>query len=720
MISVPRLRSPHQSSSGTLRLVVELTVAGMLVVVVALAFTPVFAGGAAVPLVLAAGLPVVLTAGLTTARRPPRLAAGLAAWVLLAALAAYESPARLASVAGGLRDGAQRLLTTALPADARGDELTVVLFLVWAASTAGCELVLRRRRSVLPVLPPVLLLGAALVAGAGGRSVPAAVPALAVAGVATFAMLRSTWRADRDRSRLIVGLAVVAGVAVVAAAAGPHVPGAGARSRYDPRSAYDPVVARPAVSPLVGFATSLTAPAETVFSVRAAPGIGQWRLTALDLFDGQLWTSAAAFRRAGRFLPGDPDVKVATEDVEQEVSVDRLEGYFLPAADRPAEISVAGLGVDPASGTLLVPRDRPTPRRYTLVSKLARATPVELRLAEAVALDETGARLPPIPLSLRQLAEQVTSGSPSAFGKMAALQQHFRGGGFTYDATPQAPSGHSLFHISELMSKRRGTAEQYASAFAVLALSLGYEARVAAGYRSGQRDQATSTYRVRATDLHAWPEVRFRSVGWVSFEPSPLDQRAEKPEQELPAPLPAVEQAVRDELSATGPGAGGEGNRQRSPRQGQDDGTPWLLVAAVVALGLALLLPLATLVAKARRRRRWRRARSPRALVVGAWNEAVDRLRESRVRVSEAMTAEEVVDAAARSLGPASPAALRPLAGAADSALFASQDPDGRVAETAWGWAREVATELRRDVSWWRRPALALNPSPLLPRRGGG
>lgn len=713
----------HQRLPGTRRLswttlgpVVELAVAGFVVAVVAIGFTPVFARGGLLPLVLAAVFPVVLTAGLTRARRQLRIMVGFAAWAPMAALAAYGSVVRLTALAGGLRDGAQRLLTTALPADARGDELTVVLFLVWAASTAACELVLRRRQGLLPVLPPVLLLITALVAGAGGRPLPPAVPAVAVAGLATFAMLRSTWRTGRDHSRLIVGAAVAAAVAVVASAAGPRFPGAGARSRYDPREAHDPVVARPAISPLVGFAASLAVPAETVFSARAAPGIEQWRLTALDRFDGQLWTSAAAFRRAGRVLPGDPEVKVATDVVEQEVTLDHLEGYFLPAADRPTEISVTGLGVDPASATLLVPQDRPVPGRYTVVSNLARRTPVELRLAEAVALEETGASPPSIPTPLRELAEQVTADSPSAFGKMAALQQHFRGGDYTYDATQEAPSGHSLFHISELVAKRRGTAEQYASAFAALALALGYEARVAVGYRAGERDEATATYRVRNTDLHAWPEVRFKGVGWVPFEPSPLGRLAEKADQDLPAPLPSVEQAVRDELSGGG-GAGGDRNRQAAPRQDQDAATPWFVVVAFVALGLALLVPPAILAAKARRRRRWRRAGSPSARVVGAWNEAVDRLRERRVPLSGAMTADEVVDTAARLLGPASPAALRPLAAAADSALFGSRQPDRQVADAAWSWAREVAGELKGSASWWRRPVFALNPLPLLPLR---
>ena len=701
---------PAESRSA-MRSVVEVVAVGLVVMVAGLAFVPVFAGGALLVLLLAAAVPVVVTLALARARRPARLVAGLVAWTVVTAVAAYGSPGDVASLLGGLRDGVQRLFTTALPADAGGDELAVVLFLVGAASTAGCELALGRRQGLLPVVPPVLLLGAALVAGAGGRTVPTAVPGLTAAGVATFALLRSTWRAGRAHERMLVGVGVAAGVAVVAVAAGPRLPGAGARSRYDPRTAYDPVVPRPAVSPLVGFADSFAPSGDTVFWVRAGPGAEQWRLTTLDHFDGQLWTSAAAFRRAGRVLPGDPEVRVATEDLDQEVTIDRLEGYFLPAADRPAEVSVPGLGVDPASGTLLVPRDRSTPRRYRVVSKLARRGPVQLRLAEAVTPDEGDAAAPQLPPPLQQLAEQATRDSPS---KMAALQQHFRGTGFTYDATPQAPSGHSLFHISELVSERRGTAEQYASAFAVLARSLGYESRVAVGYRPGERDEATSTYRVRSTDLHAWPEVHFKDIGWVPFEPSPLGQLAGPAEDQVPTPLPAVEQAVRDELSDKGAGPRGGRDRDRPDRPSQADRGPrWLLVATMALAVLALCAPLALVGAKAIRRRRWRRVRSPAGRVLGAWNEVVDRLTERRVRVSPAMTADEVV-VASTSLVPATSPLLRSLSLPADTALYAGTDVGPDLADAAWSWAREAAAELHRGVPWWQRLRASLSPAPLL------
>ena len=703
--------------SGELaRPVAALPALGLALVAAAVGFTPAFAGrGAVIPTIVAAALPVAITVALHRSSPLPRLAGGLAAWAVLAAFGAYGSLGALPSLAGGLRDGASRLLTSSVPVETRGDELAFVLFLIWGAAAAACELD-RRRAGLAPALPVLALLAAALVGGAGSRPVPMVVPVLVAAALGGYAMLRAGFSTPGgvSRNRLLTGTAVVAGVAVAAAAVGPRLPGARARPRFDPRTATDPLVTRPAVSPLASLSASLSGAPETLFAAKAPPGGHQWRLTVLDRFDGQLWRSTASFRRAGRELPPESDLEVATTRLEQEVKLERLQGFFLPAAPRPVEVSEVGLGVDPEAGTLLVPRDRPVPRSYKVVSVVPRLDPVQLRLAAAAPARDSEVRAAAIPDSLRKVADQVTESSDSAFGKLAALQQHFRTGGFSYDAGPEAPSGHSLFHIGQLLNNRRGTAEQYASAFAVLALSLGYEARVAVGFRSNQFDPRTSTYTVRSTDAHAWPEVHFEGVGWVPFEPSPLEQSAAPDRETRPRDLP-VEAAVRDEVADQAqPRPPGE---QRGPDAGEDGRssaqTVMLLVGALV-LPLLVTAQVAVVVAKARRRWRRRSSPTPAGRVVGAWQESVDRLRERRLRVTPTMTSAEVVTSVTDSLGPSAPRALRSLAVVLDSTLFGHGSVGPQAADAAWSWADEVTAGLRYGLSPWARLRLLLSPSPLL------
>jgi hypothetical protein len=74
--------------------------------------------------------------------------------------------------------------------------------------------------------------------------------------------------------------------------------------------------------------------------------------------------------------------------------------------------------------------------------------------------------------------------------------------------------------IEQFLRERRGSAEQFASAFAVMARSLGIPARVVAGFLPGELGP-DGHYHVRRADTHAWAEVWFEGAGWVPFDPSP-------------------------------------------------------------------------------------------------------------------------------------------------------------------------------------------------------
>ena len=68
---------------------------------------------------------------------------------------------------------------------------------------------------------------------------------------------------------------------------------------------------------------------------------------------------------------------------------------------------------------------------------------------------------------------------------------------------------------------------QFASTMAVMARTLGIPARVAVGFAPGEK-LAKGGYLVGAHDAHAWPELYFQGVGWVRFEPTPLDRLAHR------------------------------------------------------------------------------------------------------------------------------------------------------------------------------------------------
>ena len=197
---------------------------------------------------------------------------------------------------------------------------------------------------------------------------------------------------------------------------------------------------------------------------------------------------------------------------------------------------------------------------------------------------------------------------------------------------------------------------QFASAYAVMARTLGIPARVAVGFTPGARD-ANGTFHVSSHDAHAWPEIYLTGVGWTHlFDPTPSRQGV------APAPggsdLPndadvatPVTQAPTPSTAAppTQPSRGGTGGTaptaaadacdadRRADRDGtvDDDGLgPWLIVVLVLALFAVLVLAYvgAVLLAKHRRRARRRDADDPALVVAGAWDEALDRLREADAR----------------------------------------------------------------------------------------
>ena len=169
-------------------------------------------------------------------------------------------------------------------------------------------------------------------------------------------------------------------------------------------------------------------------------------------------------------------------------------------------------------------------------------TAVELELeAEQLAaspssageVDSTFRDLPgDFPAMVSNLAIEVTREHPSTYEKAVALQEWFREeGGFRYslDNVPQGNGPDELVQfLTEGENGRVGYCEQFASAMAAMARSLGIPARVAVGFLTPQEIEP-GTYEYSSFDMHAWPELYFTGAGWVRFEPTPASRASGVP-----------------------------------------------------------------------------------------------------------------------------------------------------------------------------------------------
>jgi protein-glutamine gamma-glutamyltransferase len=72
-----------------------------------------------------------------------------------------------------------------------------------------------------------------------------------------------------------------------------------------------------------------------------------------------------------------------------------------------------------------------------------------------------------------------------------------------------------------LFNRKEGHCEYFASAMAVMLRTLRIPSRVVNGFRTGEFNDLTAQYVIRASNAHSWVEVYFPGYGWVSFDPTP-------------------------------------------------------------------------------------------------------------------------------------------------------------------------------------------------------
>ena len=120
-------------------------------------------------------------------------------------------------------------------------------------------------------------------------------------------------------------------------------------------------------------------------------------------------------------------------------------------------------------------------------------------------------------LRVKELAESITAGAESDYGKAAAIVEFFRKGDYIYD-TDFTTNDRSPDNF--IFGTKRGACIAYATAMTLMCRELGMTARYCEGFLI-QRNEANGGYwYVTTADSHAFTQVWIDGYGWTCFDPT--------------------------------------------------------------------------------------------------------------------------------------------------------------------------------------------------------
>ncbi len=465
-------------------------------------------------------------------------------------------------------------------------------------------------------------------------------------------------------------------------------------------------------SPLAGFRHyTKQVTDELLFTVSGLQVGDTIRLATLDTFTGKLWNvtgpessanGSGSFELVGRQLP-EPSLITPVKRDNVTFTIEEYDDVWLPSIGYPTDLTfTAGdaenetdsLRYNASTGTAVLTSGLRKGDTYTIDADEQLVIPVEdLADAKIASIDLPSVDGSPDIVTVRAGEYAGSASTPVAqleAIRLALVDNGFLSHGRASDSVPSR-AGHGADRISELFERTQmvGDQEQYASAYALMARSLGYPARVVMGFAPEVIEGQSSTP-VTGDDVTVWTEVAFADIGWVAFNATP--DETDIPQDQVPKPQSEPQPQVRQP-----PRADNDDEDLLSPVELEktddtDKALGFLLPGWVWVVGLSILIPAAlffgTLLiigAIKTRRARKRRTEGPgHDRVAGAWRELTDRYSELGYSVPSRLTRVLVADRLESQVQAAEPLRLRGLAVATDEAVFSGQDIGEERSEAVW------------------------------------
>jgi transglutaminase-like putative cysteine protease len=492
-----------------------------------------------------------------------------------------------------------------------------------------------------------------------------------------------------------------------------------------------------ALNPFISLRTRLTSQEDVPMFKARSTRREPWRLMTYDRFDGTDFAPSSDPRsNLVEFqgpIAGEQDPDLPVTQVTQDVEIQELGSFWLPAVIVPARVD-AGRRVlaNQKFASLTINQRLRKGFSYTVVSQVAEIKaddldgPVDYRdYPQLRPYLDTGNLDREVSERAERLVAEKQADTP--YKKALAIQDYLRGDEFRYNLNVPALSagGNQLRRF--LTEVREGYCEQFAIAMAMMARQVDIPSRVAVGFTSGE--VVDNNYlQVTTHDAHAWPELWFPEAGWVPFEPTPrADGTVTVPSYTTPAGRVPEGQEDPNSDPAT-PGTTPQTPQPQAPEPdpaaesdplaGTQSGRGWLQRPVVqAALAAVLLVALVPGVKWARNVLARRRAgHRPRDAVAESFAEVTSWARDAGIGRRGA----ETPAAYARRLHEDFAADADPLVeltGLFERAEYAAAEPVSDQAALARRLARAARARLSGRLGWRRRLVAAISPRSLFAPR---
>jgi len=346
---------------------------------------------------------------------------------------------------------------------------------------------------------------------------------LAIVGFGAVATSQGSWRQLQEVG-LVVGLVVlftrlVQVVPASGAAGSPDEPSGPPleRTLLDNRDSTS-IGGSPSLSPKLRF---------TVDAEQKA----YWHTRSFDRYDGQGWSRTD--RALGAERPLDPPPSSGTT-LQQSVTVESPTSA-MPAAWKPVLLNTdtRRLGTVTNAGNIEPGRTLEPGTTYAVLSTVPSWTEEELASATGTyddAMLERYTQLPDdLPDRLVEKTGDIVGDAASPYEAALAIQGWL-----------EANKRYSLdverrdWDIADAFTFAldAGYCVYFATTMAVMLRTQDVPARFVVGYAPGE-DAGDGRWRLRGFHSHAWVEVYFDDVGWVTFDPTPAAPRQDAQQQEL-------------------------------------------------------------------------------------------------------------------------------------------------------------------------------------------